>query len=292
MDLLQLELETSQARAEALSDLLERLGAVSVTLKPGGNESVFDTDSDAEKPRQRTAVVALLHPDSDLDITLACLRGRIGVDNIYRHTIELIKDRDWVGAVQAQHRPVFYADRVCICPGWCALPNTRLPVIILDPGLAFGTGAHPTTSLCIEWLAENPINNKTVVDYGCGSGILAMVAAVLGAGPVFAVDIDRQAVEVAAENIKRNNLDDKITVEHVAEASLPVADILVANILMNPLNDLAENFSTLVGSGGDIVLSGLLNPQAEACAAVYADCFTMDAPVFKSEWARLHGRRI
>ncbi len=289
MSWLQLELETHQAQAEELSELLEQFGAISVTLTASSDEPVFDAESETKKLWDKTRLIALLHPESDLDIMLVCLRDRIGADNIFSHKIELIKDKDWVSEFKSAHQPLLFSNRICISPSWCELPENNIPTLILDPGLAFGTGSHPTTSLCIEWLAENDLTDKIVIDYGCGSGILAMVAALLGANQVYAVDIDSQALQAARENINRNKLSEKIIVDHVDNISLPVVDILVANILMNPLKDLAEKFSTLTKSGGDIILSGLLHVQAEECLAAYASRFNMDEPVFNSEWTRLHG---
>ncbi len=289
MSWLQLELETHQAQAEELSELLERFGAVSVTLTASSDEPVFDAEGETKKLWDKTKLIALLHPDSDLDIILVCLRDRIGANNIFSHKIELLKDKDWVSEFKSAHQPLIFSDRVCICPSWCEPPDNNLPTLILDPGLAFGTGTHPTTSLCIEWLAENNVTDKIVIDYGCGSGILAMVAALLGASQVYAVDIDKQALQAASDNIEQNKLTDKIIVSHVEDASLPVADILLANILMNPLVGLIETFSDITKSGGDIILSGLLHVQAEECLETYASCFNMDKPVFNQEWTRLHG---
>ncbi len=289
MSWLQLELETHQAQAEELSDLLEQFGAVSVTLTASSDEPVFDAAGETKKLWDKTKLIALLHPDSDLDIILVCLRDRIGAENIFSHKIELIKDKDWVSEFKAAHQPLIFSNRVCICPSWCEPPENNLPTLILDPGLAFGTGSHPTTSLCIEWLAENDVTDKIVIDYGCGSGILAMVAALLGAKQVYAVDIDEQALQAARENIDRNKLAKKIIVSHVDNASLPVGDVLVANILMNPLKGLIEEFSAISKSGGDIVLSGLLHVQAEECLEAYVTRFNMDEPVFNQEWTRLHG---
>ncbi len=296
MSWLQLELETNQAKAEELSELLEQLGAVSVSLTASSSEPLFDVAvqdvSESKKFWQKTRVVALLHPDTDLDIMLVCVRDRIGAENIYHHKIESLKDKDWVSEFKAEHQPLFFSDRVCICPSWCEQTDNNIPTIILDPGLAFGTGSHPTTSLCVEWLAENDLTNKVVIDYGCGSGILAMVAALLGAKQVYAVDIDPQAIQAARDNIDRNGLAKKIEVAHVDECSLPVADILLANILMNPLKELAAKFSDLTRPGSDIILSGLLHVQADECLSVYSDYFNMYTPVFNSEWARLHGTKI
>jgi len=291
MSWLQLELETHQAQAEELSDLLEQFSAVSVTLTAASDEPVFDAESETKKLWDKTRVIALLHPDSDLDIMLVCLRDRVGGENIFSHKIELIKDKDWVSEFKSAHEPLLFSNRVCICPSWCEPPNNNLPTLILDPGLAFGTGSHPTTSLCIEWLAENDLTDKIIIDYGCGSGILAMVAALLGAKQVYAVDIDKQALQAARENVERNDLSEKIIVGHVDDISLPVADILIANILMNPLKGLTEKFSALTKPEGDIILSGLLHVQAEECIAEYTPYFNMDEPVFNLEWTRLHGIR-
>lgn len=292
MSWLQLELETNQAQAEELTELLEQLGAVSVTLTAASDDPVFDAEGETKKLWHKTRLIALLHPDADLDIILVCLRDRVGAENIFSHKIELIKDKDWISEFKAAHQPLIFSDRVCISPSWCDLPEHDLPTLILDPGLAFGTGTHPTTSSCIEWLAEHDLKGKTVIDYGCGSGILAMVAAILGAKQVYAVDIDEQAIQAAKENAERNNLSSKINISLVEEAPLPVVDILVANILMNPLKELVEEFSTIIQSGGDIVLSGLLHVQAEECLAAYSSCFNMDKPIFNQEWTRLHGIKI
>jgi ribosomal protein L11 methyltransferase len=289
MSWLQLELETHQAQAEELSELLEQLGAVSVTLTASSDDPVFDAEGETKKLWDKTRLIALLHPDTDLDIMLVCLRDRIGADNIFSHKMELIQDKDWVTEFKASHQPIIFSNRVCICPSWCEPPENNLPTLILDPGLAFGTGTHPTTSLCIEWLAEHDVKDKVVIDYGCGSGILAMVAALLGAKQVYAVDIDEQALQAARENCDRNNLSEKIIINHVNDVSLPVADILVANILMNPLKGLIEEFTSITKQDGDIVLSGLLHVQAEECLEAYASYFKMDEPVFNQEWTRLHG---
>lgn len=295
MSWLQLELETHQAQAEELSELLEQLGAVSVTLTASSDEPVFDVggqnENESKKLWDKTKLIALLHPDADLDIILVCLRDRAGSENIFSHKIELLKDKDWISEFKAAHQPLIFSDRVCILPSWCDPPEHDLPTLILDPGLAFGTGTHPTTSLCIEWLAEHDLTGKTVIDYGCGSGILAMVAAILGAKQVYAVDIDAQAIQAAKENVERNNLSSKIEISLVKDASLPVVDILVANILMNPLKGLIEEFSAFTGSGSEIVLSGLLHVQAEECLEAYTSCFNMEEPVFNQEWARLHGTK-
>lgn len=292
MSWLQLELETGKAEAEILSGLLEQLGAVSVSLSASSDDPVFDhLDQQQRQYWDKTRVSALLHPDTDLDILLVCLRDRIGADRIFSHHIDRVHDKDWIGEFKAQHEPVLFADRIWIVPSWCDRPDSDKPGLVLDPGLAFGTGAHPTTAMCVSWLASHDLADKVVIDYGCGSGILAMVAARLGAREVYAVDIDAQAVQAASENAKQNALEDKIHIGLPDTMKLPCADILVANILANPLKELAPDLAELTQSGGDIVLSGLLHIQADECLASYSGYFNMDTPEFDSEWACLHGVR-
>ena len=163
--------------------------------------------------------------------------------------------------------------------------------MILDPGLAFGTGTHPTTRLCLDWLAHHDIKDKCVIDYGCGSGILALAAARLGAVKVYAVDIDPQAIRATGENTSLNQLEDRLVIASTDDVELPAADILLANILLNPLIELAPVFDSLVKTGCDIVLSGILSTQSTECLASYSQWFKMSQPEYEEEWARLHGRR-
>ncbi len=291
MSWLQLQLETNRESAEILSELLGQFGAESISLSAASAEPLFDNFGEDSRLWEKVRLTALLHPDTDLDIMLVCLRERVGAKAIINHHLETVEDKNWVGEFESRHQPTLISDRIWIVPSWCDLPDTDKPSIVLDPGLAFGTGSHPTTALCINWLAQHDLNSKTVIDYGCGSGILAMVAARLGAKKVYAVDIDPQAVEAAAANIDANRLSATIQTGLVDELALPVADVLVANILMNPLNELFETFCHLTRPGSHLVLSGLLFIQAEECLAKYSSCFTMDPPEYDSEWSRLHGIR-
>ena len=289
---LQLILESDPEHAEQMAELLEQFGAVSVSLSPVSDEAIFGQDETDPVLWQHTRVIATLYEETDLDVLLVCLRDRIGAEHIRKHEITSLEDKDWVNEFKQGQRPLVFSDRLCITPSWCTPPETRAGPIILDPGLAFGTGSHTTTSLCLEWLVENEVTNKVIIDYGCGSGILALAAARLGARRVHAVDIDPQALLAARENAKKNNLDRQIIISFASEADLPKADMLLANILMDPLIDLASRFAGLVQDGGRIALSGLLAVQAEECLAVYQSWFNMAAPVYRQEWAFLQGVRI
>lgn len=292
MSWLQLTLESDFESAEQLSELLEQFAAVSVSLSAVSDEkkSGQAIEKDPFLWRQ-TRVVALLHEDTDLDTLLVCLRNRVGAERIGRHEISILEDRDWVSEYKLGHGVKIFADRLCVCPRWCELPRGDIAHIILDPGLAFGTGTHETTSACLEWLAQSDLKGKSVIDYGCGSGILALAAVKLGAEKVYAVDIDPQALQASEENAKRNAITDQLVIVHPDDIQLPAVDVLLANILLKPLQRLAHHFADLVQSSGDLVLSGLLSTQAEECLEAYQSWFNMDQAVFKQEWSMLHGTR-
>jgi len=292
MSWLQLTLESDLESAEQLSELLEQFGAISVSLTAMSDEKIFGQAIEKDPVLwQQTRVIALLHEDTDLDTLLVCLRNRVGEGKIDKHEISMLQDRDWVNEFKSAHGVKIFADRLCVCPSWCELPKDDIPHIILDPGLAFGTGTHETTAACLEWLAENSIKDKTVIDFGCGSGILALAAVKLGAEKVYAVDIDPQALQASEANAKRNGITDRLVIANPDDIQLPGVDILLANVLLNPLQELASLFSQLVLPSGDLVLSGLLSTQAEECLEAYQSWFNMDEPVFKQEWCLLHGTR-
>ena len=293
MSWLQLTLESDFKSAEQLSELLEQFAAVSVSLSAANDEKIFGQAIEKGPLLwQQTRVVALLHEDTDLDTLLVCLRNRVGADRIGRHEISILEDRDWVNEYRLGHGVKIFADRLCVCPSWCESPRDDIATIILDPGLAFGTGTHETTAACLEWLAQSDLKGKSVIDFGCGSGILALAAVKLGAGKVYAVDIDPQALQASEENAKRNEITDQLVIAHPDDIQLPVVDILLANVLLNPLQGLAHHFADLVQHSGDLVLSGLLSTQAEECLEAYQSWFNMDQPTFKQEWSLLHGTRI
>ena len=289
---LQLTLDSDRNAVERLCALLAQFDAVSVSLSAASGEVLLAEGAGLKEDLwERTHISALLPEDIDLDILLACLRNCAGTDQIHGHQITFIGDRDWVSEVQQSHRPQLFGNRLCICPGWCTPPDHIPHLIMLDPGLAFGTGGHDTTAMCLDWLVQNDITGRIVIDYGCGSGVLALAAAALGAGHVYAVDIDPQALMASRSNAERNHLPGKITVTHPDAMELPVADIILANVLLGPLLELAPEFARLVCGGGSVVLSGVLAGQSEECLAAYQTWFNMDVPRYRMEWALLHGTR-
>jgi len=292
MSWLQLVVETDREHSDELAAFLENFSAAAVSFSAASDEPVFDLNDDDDSGYwQRTRVSALLPVDVDMDILLVCMRDRIGAEHIFNREITCVADQDWVQSYQQQQQPLIFADRLCVCPSWCEIPPGDLANITLDPGLAFGTGTHATTALCLEWLAQHDLAHRSVIDFGCGSGILALAAARLGAKQVTAVDIDPQAIQASRENAGKNNLQSKIIIGHPEQIEMGAADILVANVLLNPLLGLASRFAELVKPGGWLVLSGLLPAQVESCLVAYDHCFNMQTPVFRDEWALLQGTR-
>lgn len=289
---LQLIIDSNRESAEKLSELLQQFGAVSVSLSGIGNETLFGQDeTQAEMLWEHTRLKALLHEDTDLDVLLSLLRQRVGVNEIHEYKIEHLAEKDWLAEYQQKQEARVFSGKLCICPGWLAPPPSVTHVLWLDPGLAFGTGSHETTSLCLEWLASQQLQNKSIIDYGCGSGILALSALLLGAGHAWAIDIDEQAIEATQANAIKNRLQAHLTTALPDAVPLPPADMLVANILLNPLLSLSSHFSDLVKPGGQVALSGILASQVDDCLAAYQSWFTMREPVFNREWALLAGVR-
>jgi len=294
MGRLQLSIDIDGERADDLSVLLKQFGVHSVSLEVLDDQARLTTPSrDSAKPApglsRRVRLRAMLPIDMDLDTVLICIRNRVGDRHIHAHSLSLSADADRRSGAGGQS--LLCGDKLYIYPSWCNPPAGDLPAIRIDPGLAFGTGAHSTTVLCLQWLGDNDLHNKTVIDYGCGTGILAMAAAKLGARRVYATDIDPRAVSACANNLAVNKLDKQVKMVVGRRPHLPPVDILIANILVNPLVRLGERFSRVVKPGACLVLSGILHVQIEQCLAVYSRWFTMHKPLFHQQWALLCGTR-
>ncbi|MEW6692942.1 MAG: 50S ribosomal protein L11 methyltransferase, partial [Pseudomonadota bacterium] len=204
-----------------------------------------------------------------------------------------VEDQDWERAWMDQFQPLRFGEKLWIVPSWIEAPDAEAVNILLDPGLAFGTGTHPTTALCLEWLDGADMAGKTVLDYGCGSGILAIAALKLGATDAWGIDIDPQALTATRDNAARNGIEAS-RLHTGLPGALPkdaLFDVLLANILMGPLIELAPTLTGHVRPGGRLVLSGLLGEQAEEVMAAYAADFDFDPPALKEGWARLTALR-
>ncbi|WP_321859254.1 50S ribosomal protein L11 methyltransferase [Burkholderia cenocepacia] len=292
----ELVVELAREHAEALSDALLDLGALSVSVEDA------DADTPDEQPLfgepglvpdrtawQHSRVVALLSADHEPAVLLAAAANEIGLAESPKFVVREVEEQDWVRLTQSQFEPIPIGERIWVVPSWHDAPDPDALVLELDPGLAFGTGSHPTTRLCMEWLEQSVKPGQSVLDYGCGSGILAILAKKCGANPVIGIDIDPQAVESARQNSERNRAE----VTYGLPDACPDGefDIVVANILSNPLKLMASMLASKVKPGGRIALSGVLARQADEVAAVYARY--VDISVWREHegWVCLAGTR-
>jgi ribosomal protein L11 methyltransferase len=291
MGWIQIRLDASAQQVSVLSELLSTAGAVAVSLEDADDDALYEPSPGSLPLWTRTRLSGLFEQDADVDAILGDLGAAFRPEALPPHRVDHLADQDWQRACRAHFLPRRFGDRLWICPTWCPLPEPGAAHVRLDPGLAFGTGAHATTALCLEWLARARLEGATVIDYGCGSGILAIAAANLGARTVWAVDIDPQALQAAADNARANRVETKLVA--VTPEALPAmsADVLMANILARPLIALAQDFAARVRPGGRVVLSGILGEQADDVSAAYAPRFVMAPPVRDEEWVRLEGVR-
>lgn len=288
MPWLQLTFYSTKEKAEALADLLSEAGAAAVTMQDAADQPLYEPPPGATPLWQLTNVVGLFEESTDGDAVVQQLQAQWqGEFPDYRS--EVLQDQDWERAWMDDFKPMRFGERLWIVPSWHEPPEGDTVNILLDPGLAFGTGTHPTTRLCLEWLDGNEIEGKTVIDYGCGSGILALAAALLGAASVIGVDNDPQALVATLDNAARNGV--TIQVYLPKEAPQEPVDILVANILAGPLIELAPRLAALVREGGALALSGILPEQAEGVAGAYSEWFAMQPAVEHDGWIRLEGTK-
>jgi len=289
MPWLQLIIDTPPEAVEDLEDALLELGAQAVTLQDAADQPLFEPAPGEVPLWNRTCLMALLDADTDTTALETALRQRLPDDALGDVRVEPLEDRDWVRAWMEHFEPMRFGERLWIVPGGFEAPEPDAVNIQLDPGLAFGTGTHPTTALCLEWLADTPLTGKTVIDYGCGSGILAIAALLLGAERAIACDIDPQALIATRENARKNRVADRLHCCDPDEVPDEPADLVIANILAGPLVELAPRLTALTRSGGRLVLSGVLESQLEAVEQAYRDHFDFDTPAVLEGWGRLHG---
>jgi len=284
------ELVVQGEQAQALADALEEAGALSTELTDADagtddEQAIFGEPGADSQPWPRTRVSALFNHDFPVRDALARALRESGAQGEGEPAIERIEDADWVALTQRQFEPLQVGRNLWIVPTWYRPPRPEAVNVILDPGAAFGTGSHPTTRLCLDWLDRHLVPGSSMIDYGCGSGILAIAAAKLGAGPVVGVDIDAQAIRISRENARRNSVE--IRFAHASEAPPDPARIVVANILSSPLKVLAPLFARLTAAGGKLVLSGILSAQAAEVADAYRHWFEVESLVAGDGWIRL-----
>ena len=289
MPWLQVRLAISPEQAETYEDAFLEVGAVSVTFMDAEDQPIFEPDLGTTPLWSNTHLLALFEADTDPANLVAHLQLLTGGE-LPAHEIEHIEDQDWERSWMDNFQPMRFGQRLWIVPSWHAAPEPEAVNLLLDPGLAFGTGTHPTTALCLEWLDGQDLNDCTVIDFGCGSGILAIAALLLGAPQAIGTDIDPQALEASRDNTGRNGIDPaRFPVYLPADMPQQPADVVVANILAGPLVSLAPQITALVKAGGRLALSGILAEQAEEVRAAYADAFDLDPTAIKDGWVRISG---
>lgn len=288
----QITINVNDAVAERLADALMEHGALSAAIEDAyagteNEQAIFgEPGMPTEQIWQQSKVIALFGEHDDAAAVIQAASQDCGLQDL-DYTGEILEDQDWVRLTQSQFDPIQISERLWITPSWHDAPEGNAVNLQLDPGLAFGTGSHPTTRLCLKWLDTQLAGGESVLDYGCGSGILTIAALKLGAGSAVGVDIDEQAIRASKDNAAQNNVD----AQFYLPDGLPQGqfDVVVANILANPLRMLGEMLAARTKQGGRIVLSGLLDEQVEELSGIYGQWFDIEPAEIEEGWARLSG---
>lgn len=294
MPWLQISVHTTQNHAEQAEDTLLESGACSVTLSDAADDPILEPAPGETPIWQNIVATGLFSNTADEQQLVAQIKSALQGDE-YSISTEILEDQNWTRSWMDNYHAMQFGDRLWVCPWHIEPPEPDATILRLDPGLAFGTGTHPTTSLCLSWLDQHIRQQKSLLDFGCGSGILAIAALLLGAEQADGVDIDPQALEASLANAQANQVEDRLRLfsaeQFSAEHHHQQYDIVVANILSGPLVELAPTLAGHTLAGGDIVLSGILAEQADNVLKAYAPYFKMDAPLFEEDWVLLHGCR-
>ncbi|MFQ2067742.1 50S ribosomal protein L11 methyltransferase [Aeromonas veronii] len=290
MPWIQIRINATAKTADKVSNMLLGRGAQAVTFMDAKDVPVYEPMPGETPLWGETEVMGLFDAETDPAPTIAFFQQIFGENVGYK--VEQLEDKDWVREWMDHFHPMQFGKRLWICPSWRDVPNPDAVNVMLDPGLAFGTGTHPTTALCLQWLDGLNLTGKTVVDFGCGSGILGIAALKLGAARVIGIDIDPQAIQASRDNAARNGVADQIELYLPADQPQDVeADVVVANILAGPLRELAPLIAGHGKPGSLMALSGVLESQAPELETIYGQWFEMDPTAVKEEWCRLSGRK-
>ncbi|AYV38381.1 MULTISPECIES: 50S ribosomal protein L11 methyltransferase [Aeromonas] len=290
MPWIQIRINATAKTADKVSNMLLGRGAQAVTFMDAKDVPVYEPMPGETPLWGETEVMGLFDAETDPAPTIAFFQQIFGENVGYK--VEQLEDKDWVREWMDHFHPMQFGERLWICPSWRDVPNPDAVNVMLDPGLAFGTGTHPTTALCLQWLDGLDLTGKTVVDFGCGSGILGIAALKLGAARVIGIDIDPQAIQASRDNAARNGVADQIELYLPADQPQDVeADVVVANILAGPLRELAPLIAGHGKAGSLMALSGVLESQAPELETIYGQWFEMDPTAVKEEWCRLSGRK-
>lgn len=288
---IQLILSLSPQNAEYLSELLEVWGAVATTFTDAADQPLYEPELHTTPLWQQTCLTAMFSENTDINAIINALFNLPKEQQPLNYQVTTLADQDWIKVSLDSFKPLQFGKNLWVCPSWQTIPEPQAVNVLLDPGLAFGTGTHATTAMCLQWLDAAIKGGEVIVDYGCGSGILAIAALKLGAQQAYAIDHDAQALEATQQNGLLNQLQAPRLCILPIEQSLDVtADILLANILANPLIELAPRLIKLVKLGGKIVLSGILSRQAEDVIKAYVPYCRLTIGAEQEGWVRLEGK--
>ncbi|RDV24893.1 50S ribosomal protein L11 methyltransferase [Alteromonas aestuariivivens] len=288
---LQLKIDSSAENAESIGEMLSANGAQAVTFLDAKDTPIYEPKPGEVILWPDTQVVGLFDASDDMNAILSRLSKAKLLGKDFRYKLDPLEDKDWEREWMDNFHPMQFGERLWICPSWREVPDPDAVNVMLDPGLAFGTGTHPTTALCLRWLDGEDLSGKTVVDFGCGSGILALAALKLGAAKVIGIDIDPQALQASMENARRNQVEDRLSVYLPEDQPSLEADVVMANILSGPLLELRPVIRDYCRVGGKLVMSGILAELTPRIEEAYAQEFELDPSAIDGEWARVSGTR-
>ncbi len=292
MPWLQLKIITPRRYVQSLEDSLMAAGAACVTLQDNADQPILEPGLGETPLWDSVKITGLFDAEIDTRETTALAERRFG-NTLPEHYWEQLEDKDWEREWMSNYHAIQCGERLWICPSWQQPPEPDKINLMLDPGLAFGTGTHPTTFLCMQWIDQQDFSGREVIDYGCGSGILGIATLLLGAKQVIGVDIDPQALLATTENAKRNQLAaDAMPVFLPQDCPDTLADVMLANILAGPLAELAPTLSARTKTGGKICLSGILSVQTQTVMDAYAPWFDFEPVAEQEEWVRITGTKV
>ena len=291
MSWIQLRIDSDSEHAEQIGNMLSANGAQAVTFVDAKDTPMYEPKPGETMLWPDTQVTGLFNASDDMKSIIKRLEQSRILGKGFKYKLDQLEDKDWDREWMDNFHPMQFGKRLWICPSWREVPDPDAVNVMLDPGLAFGTGTHPTTALCLRWLDALDLEGKTVVDFGCGSGILALAALKLGAKEVIGIDIDPQALQASMENARRNGVEDRLTVYLPEDQPTLEADVVMANILSGPLIELQSVITGYCKTGGKLVLSGILEEQIEKIEAAYQSHFALDESAVDGDWARVSGTR-
>lgn len=291
MAYIQLKINMVAEHAEALGEMLSANGAQAVTFVDAKDTPLYEPKPGEVMLWPDTQVVGLFDAAMDMTRVIQRLSRAKILGDEFIYVLDPLEDKDWEREWMDNFHAMQFGQRLWICPSWRDIPDPTAVNVILDPGLAFGTGTHATTALCLRWLDSLDLHAKKVLDFGCGSGILGIAAVKLGASDMLGIDIDPQALQATEENARRNQVSEQVSVALPQHNPQYLADVVLANILAAPLRELRQVISDYCRPGGKLVLSGILVEQAQEIADLYAAQFHIDEIVTEGDWARVSGTK-